>query len=115
MTITLYRLDNQCQDFVAASTQVSRESPITDTVGLLLADQTFTAFDLSGYRVEFDRSTATVTIDLRLNPDSFRLITSLSSCEQLALFGSIRKTLMANPDWQIQTVRFTNRGEPIVL
>ncbi|MFM6369036.1 MAG: sporulation/spore germination protein, partial [Dolichospermum sp.] len=40
---------------------------------------------------------------------------SLSSCEQFALFGSVRKTLMSNSEWKIKDVRFTERGEDIVL
>ncbi|MFO0142950.1 MAG: sporulation/spore germination protein, partial [Aphanizomenon sp.] len=38
-----------------------------------------------------------------------------SSCEQFALFSSIRKTLISNAQWKIKEVRFTERGEDIML
>jgi hypothetical protein len=55
------------------------------------------------------------TIDLRIAPESKRQIVSLSSCEQFALFGSLRKTLTSNPQWNIKDVRFTERGQEVVF
>ncbi|HEY9877110.1 MAG TPA: hypothetical protein V6D29_01580 [Leptolyngbyaceae cyanobacterium] len=115
ITITRYRLDNACQDFVSEPLQVSKQDPVSDTVGKILLDQNFFAFDLSAYRVTVDPASGKATIDLRLAPDSERLLISLSSCEQLALFGSIRRTLLENPDWGIRDVTFTNRGAAVVF
>ncbi|MBD2021984.1 hypothetical protein H6F43_17535, partial [Leptolyngbya sp. FACHB-36] len=55
------------------------------------------------------------TVDLRLPANAKRRFVSLSTCEQLALFGSIRKTLTSNRQWKIKSVRFTEKGQPIVL
>ncbi|HEY9738542.1 MAG TPA: hypothetical protein V6D06_19750 [Trichocoleus sp.] len=115
VTVTRYRLDNRCQDFVAEPIQVSQQNAIRDTVGRILSEQNFFAFDLSGYRLLLDPATGTATLDLRLDPESERLLVSLSSCEQLALFGSLRETLLRNPDWGIQAVTFTQRGSPIMF
>lgn len=115
VTITRYRLDNACQDFISEPWQVSKQDPVRDAVGKILLDQNFFAFDLSAYRVTIDPSSGIATIDLRLAPDSERLLISLSSCEQLALFGSLRKTLLGNTGWGIREVTFTNRGKAVVF
>ncbi|HEY9761609.1 MAG TPA: hypothetical protein V6D07_03735 [Trichocoleus sp.] len=114
VTITRYRLDNSCQDFVSEPLQVSKQDPVRDAVGRILLEQDFFAFDLSAYRVTVTPGSKQANIDLRLAPDSERLLISLSSCEQLALFGSLRRTLLGNPEWDIRDVTFTNRGEAIV-
>lgn len=111
--ILLYRLDNQCQDYLPEATLVDPEQPITDAVGQILLNQDIIAFDLSGYRVS--RSTDdTITIDFRLDPDSQRQLVSLADCEQKALFGSLRQTLIRS-EWGISQVQFTNRGEPLLI
>lgn len=115
ITVTRFRLDNQCQDFVAEPIQVARSNPLADMVGRMLSEQDFLAFDLSGYRVAVDPTGTHVTIDLRLEPASARQLVSLSSCERLSLFGSLRKTLQESPDWRFQTVTFTLRGVPVVF
>ncbi|MFM6472207.1 MAG: sporulation/spore germination protein, partial [Dolichospermum sp.] len=58
---------------------------------------------------------AVATVDIRVSPESKRQLFSLSSCEQFALFGSVRKTLMSNSEWKIKDVSFTERGEDITL
>jgi hypothetical protein len=50
-----------------------------------------------------------------LSPNSRRQFVSLSTCEQFALFGSLRKTLTDNSPLKIKGVRFTERGQDIVL
>jgi hypothetical protein len=115
LAITLYRLDNRCENFTAEPIQVSQRQPLTDTVGRILAEQNFLAFDLSGYRLLVDAGAASLNIDFRLDPESERVMRSLSSCEQLALFGSLRKTLLENPALALQSVTFSQRGEPLVF
>jgi hypothetical protein len=114
VTVTLYQLDSQCQDFIPQPIEVSRQSPIQDAVGRILASQSFFAFDLAGYRVTVD-DFGMANVDLRLHPDSQRLLTSLSICEQMALFGSLTLTLQQNPDWNIEQVTFTERGTPLIF
>jgi PBP1b-binding outer membrane lipoprotein LpoB len=110
---TIYKVDNQCEKLVPEEVPVAANQPIESAVSQVLSEQNMTDFDLSGYRVNVKDGVATV--DLRLNPDSKRHFESLSSCEQLALFGSIQKTLTSNAQWKINSVRFTEQGEEIVL
>ncbi|WP_260446091.1 MULTISPECIES: sporulation/spore germination protein [unclassified Nostoc] len=111
--VTLYTSDSQCQDFIYEKVSVSAEEPVANVVSKILEKRDTSDFSLSGYRVNIKNGVATV--DLRISPDSKRQIASLSSCEQFALFGSLRKTLMSNSQWNIKKVRFTERGEDIVL
>ncbi|WP_298908986.1 sporulation/spore germination protein [uncultured Nostoc sp.] len=111
--VTLYTSDTQCQKLIPEKVSVPAEEPVKNVVGKILEKRDTSDFSLSGYRVNIKNGIATV--DLRISPESKRQITSLSSCEQFALFGSLRKTLKSNAQWNIKEVRFTERGEDIVL
>ncbi|OCQ98208.1 sporulation/spore germination protein [Nostoc sp. MBR 210] len=111
--VTLYTSDIQCQEFIPQKVEVSATEPVSSAVGKIVQERDTADFSLSGYRVNVRNGVATV--DLRLSPQSKRQIASLSSCEQFALFGSVRKTLMSNSQWKIKDVRFTEKGEDIVL
>jgi hypothetical protein len=113
VTVTIYKADSECVNFEPEDVEVAGDRPMEAAVGKVLEIYSTENFDLSGYRLLVEDGTATV--DFRLTPDSPRQLTSLSACEQYALFGSLRETLTQNPDWQIDTVRFTERGEEIVL
>ncbi|RAM51329.1 MAG: sporulation/spore germination protein [Hapalosiphonaceae cyanobacterium JJU2] len=113
VNVTLYTSDAQCQELVPQKTTVPAQEPVTGAVGKILDQRDNGDFGFSGYRVNIKDGVATV--DLRLTPNSQRQITSLSSCEQFALFGSLRKTLTSNPQWGIKDVRFTEQGKDIVL
>ncbi len=110
---TLYTSDTQCQKLIPKKVAVSANKPVSAAVAQIIEQQNNGDFNLSGYRVSVKDSVATV--DLRIDPQSRRQIVSLSSCEQFALFGSLRKTLTSNPKWNIKRVRFTQLGEDIVL
>ncbi|MEH2302790.1 sporulation/spore germination protein [Nostoc sp.] len=111
--VTVYTSDTQCQKLIPEKVSVPAEEPVKNVVGKILEKRDTSDFSLSGYRVNIKNGIATV--DLRISPESKRQITSLSSCEQFALFGSLRKTLTSNAQWNIKEVRFTERGEDIVL
>jgi hypothetical protein len=111
--VTLYTSDTQCQELIPQVVSVSAAAPIKSTVGKILEKQDRSDFSLSGYRVNVKQGVA--TIDLRMSPESKRQLASLSSCEQFALFGSLRKTLTSNAKWNIKEVYFTERGEEITL
>jgi hypothetical protein len=111
--VTLYTSDTQCQQLIPEKVSVPAEEPVTNVVSKILEKRDTSDFSLSGYRVNIKDGIAIV--DLRISPDSKRQIASLSSCEQFALFGSLRKTLTSNAQWNIKEVRFTERGEDIVL
>lgn len=113
VNVTLYTSDVQCQELIPQQVSVPAEKPVTGAVGKIIEERDTGDVSLSGYRVNVKNGIATV--DLRLSPQSKRQLVSLSSCEQFALFGSLRKTLTSNTQWNIKEVRFTERGEEIVL
>lgn len=110
--VTLYSMDADCQDFIPEESTVQANEPVNDIVGKVLAKNENSDFDISGYRVNVKNGIATV--DLRVAPESKRQIASLSSCENNSIFGSVRKTLTSNPQWNIKDVKFTEKGEEIV-
>ncbi|MDB9474999.1 hypothetical protein [Dolichospermum circinale] len=111
--VTLYTSDDQCQELIAKKAEVSAAEPMNEAIGKILKEQNTADFSVSGYRINVKNRVATV--DIRVSPESKRQLSSLSSCEQFALFGSVRKTLMSNSEWKIKDVRFTERGEDITL
>jgi hypothetical protein len=112
-TVTLYTVDDQCQDWVSESVSVPETTAIESTVDQLLRQSSGNGLELSGYRVQ--PTNDTVVIDIRVKSDSPRSLYSLSACEQKALLGSIQETLTRHPDWNIETVTFTESGDAIVF
>ncbi|AKG20194.1 GerMN domain-containing protein [Calothrix sp. 336/3] len=113
VNITLYTSDTQCQKHLPQAVAVAANAPVTNAVAQILEKEDTADFSISGYRVKLQNGVA--TIDFRVAPSSQRQISSLSSCEQFALFGSLRKTLTSNPQWKIKQVKFTQQGEEIIL
>ncbi|MEA5617353.1 sporulation/spore germination protein [Cronbergia sp. UHCC 0137] len=111
--VTLYTSDDQCQELIPEKVSVSSEQPMTEAISKIVEQQNTTDLSLSGYRINVNNTVATV--DLRIAPESKRQVASLSSCEQFALFGSLRKTLISNAEWKIKEVRFTDRGKEIAF
>ena len=110
--VTVYTSDAQCQELIPQKADVSAEEPMNEAIGKIFKEQSTADFSVSGYRVNVKNGVAIV--DIRISPDSKRQVSSLSSCEQFALFSSVRKTLISN-SWKIKDVRFTERGEEIML
>lgn len=111
--VTLYISDDQCQELIPRKADISTQEPMNEAIGKIFKEQNTADFSVSGYRVNVKNGVAIV--DLRISPDSKRQVSSLSSCEQFALFSSVRKTLISNSQWKIKDVRFTERGEDIAL
>ncbi|MDY6806819.1 MAG: hypothetical protein SXA11_23845 [Cyanobacteriota bacterium] len=114
VTVNIYQIDTQCENFMAMPVAVPADDSLEATVGQILEWQDTKDFSV-GFRVVVDRDLHLATIDLRVSPNSRRLLTSLSSCEQIALFGSLKKTITSNNIWNIKEVRFTELGEQIWL
>ncbi|MEA5503320.1 sporulation/spore germination protein [Halotia wernerae UHCC 0503] len=110
--VTLYTSDVQCQKLIPQKVLVPAAEPVTGAVGKIIEERDTADLSLAGYRVKVKNGIATV--DLRLSPQSKRQLVSLSSCEQFALFGSLRKTLTSNAQWNIKEVRFTEGGKEVV-
>ncbi|MGP1387796.1 MAG: hypothetical protein ACTS2F_29930 [Thainema sp.] len=115
VAVTLYEADQSCENLVPHESQAAANAPIDDVVGQLIADQNIPSFNLEGYSVNHNQTSGLVTVDFRVSPDSTRQLESLSSCEKLALFGGIEKTLTSDSRWQINAVEFTDRGEDVLL
>ncbi len=114
VTVRVYRLDSQCEGFIPQRVNVSEQKSLEDAIALTFSQEENRDFAL-GYRVIVDQKNAIVTIDFRVPSDAKRQIKSLSSCEQMALFGSLRQTLKSNRLWNIKQVKFTERGKEIYL
>lgn len=114
-SVTIYKADSQCETFVPETVTVPVETPVQGAIKEVLDWEENGDFSLAGYRVRIDPKSRIATVDLRLAPDSKRKFVSLSTCEQFALFGSLRKTLISNSQWKIKDVRFTEKGQAIFL
>ncbi|HEY9747903.1 MAG TPA: sporulation/spore germination protein [Allocoleopsis sp.] len=115
ITVNIYKVDSQCETLVPEKATVSAQQPMEAAISKALAQWDTADFSLAGYRVSVDPQSRVATVDLRVNPNSKRQLESLSSCEQLALLGAINKTLTGNPQWRVESVRFTEQGEELVL
>lgn len=113
VNVSVYTIDNQCNNFVEKTVQLPSDKAMAEAVGQAMNATDYNAFKLESYQVSVNGTTAVV--DMKLAPGSERKFVSLSSCEQRALFGSVEKTLLNNPKWDIKAVKFTNRGEEIAL
>jgi hypothetical protein len=117
LTVTFYTPTATCETYQGEERAISADKAIPQIVHFLVSSQTpnLVDFELAGYRVQPGTKGNTVTIDFRRAPEAQRHFISLSICEQRVLFGSLRQTLLKNPDLNIDTVRFTERGRPIEL
>lgn len=113
VTVSVYTIDDQCNGFVEQAVEVPRSVAMDEAVGKVVGDTQLNAFKLAGYQVQVDGSTAIV--DMRLEPGSERQFVSLSSCEQRSLFGGVEETLLNNPNWNVEAVKFTNAGKELLL
>jgi hypothetical protein len=113
LALDIYRADSLCQALLPQTATVPAERSVDAAVRLVLEQANSADFDLAGYRI--DVNTGVATVELRRAPDTRRQFASLSTCEQFALFGSLRKTLVDNPQLNIQQVRFTEQGRDIAL
>ncbi len=115
LTLDIYQIDDQCENLVSKKVAVSGDNSVDAAVGKVLEQTSSGDLDLAGYRVDVDTSSGMATVDLRLSPNSQRHFRSLSTCEQKALFGGLRKTLTDNSEFNISDVRFTEQGKEIEL
>ena len=117
LTVKFYTPTGSCDGFNTQERSIVADKAVSQIIHFLLADQTphLVGFELAGYRTQLGSKDGDVTIDFRRSPDAQRHFISLSICEQLVLFGSLRKTLLENPALNINTVNFTERGRLIEL
>ncbi|MEM8605064.1 MAG: hypothetical protein AAGF24_14675 [Cyanobacteria bacterium P01_H01_bin.121] len=113
--VDIYLVDELCEDFIPQSVDLSDTNSLDAVIGKVINLQDSQAFSISAYRVDYSPEDRQAVIDFRLSSDTDRSFESLSSCEQQALFGSLRETLMRSSTWSIETVRFTHAGQEILL
>ncbi|MEM8641910.1 MAG: sporulation/spore germination protein [Cyanobacteria bacterium P01_G01_bin.54] len=104
-TLSVYRAAADCETFEVERVAVP-EATLEHAVGAAIAQFQTADFPLAGYRVQAQPERQSVTIELRLPPDAPRTFDSLSLCEQFALFGGLRQTIIHFAPDQIQTVEF---------
>lgn len=112
-TIYLFKVDSQCAKLTPEKVTIATRQSLEGAIAKVLEETDSGDFTIAGYRISREGDRAIV--DLRLPANAKRQFRSLSSCEQLALFGGIRKTLIDNSQWKIKSVQFTEKGEEIVL
>lgn len=114
----IYTIDDQCLDLVPQPLEAERlktgDRPVDGAIQQVIEVALGADFDLAGYRMSINQE-GVATLDLRVAPNAKRQLASLSTCEQLALFGGLRKTLTDHQGWGIRAVRFTEQGKEIVL
>ncbi|HEY9873345.1 MAG TPA: hypothetical protein V6D12_07900 [Candidatus Obscuribacterales bacterium] len=115
VTVSIYQPDSQCQTLKSEKVAVPAQRPMEAAVGKVLEQQDTGDFSVAGYRLSVNPKNGIATVDMRLLPNSKRKFVSLSTCEQFALFGSLRKTLTSNQTWKIKDVRFTEQSQEIYL
>ncbi len=113
ISVPVYTIDSQCNDFVEKMVEVHSDKALAEAVGEAMRGGDYNAFKIQSYEVNMNGTTAVV--DMALAPNSERRFVSLSSCEQRSLFGSIEKTLLDNPDWDVDAVKFTSNGQELAL
>ena len=111
--IQIYTVDSGCEALVPQTVTVAKDQVLDGAVAAVIAAQVQGDFAIAGYRVSQPDGNQRITVEFRLPPDSPRSFASLSSCEQLALFGSLRQTLVGSAPWQVREVEFLQGGNPI--
>jgi hypothetical protein len=117
VSVEIYSIDSTCETLVPSEITVPADRSLEASITSLLTRASPDGLSPLNYSIEVDSTTGKATLDLRptVSGDPPRSLRSLSSCEQLALFGSLRETLLSGPAWGIQSVEFTENGEPLVL
>jgi len=110
VAINIYQANNQCSDFIAERADLPANNSLEMAVAKVIEKSNINEFNLGSYKVMNNSPTGIATIDFQVATNSKRRFISLSSCEKFNLFGSLRKTLIDNPAWQIKDVRFTEQG-----
>jgi hypothetical protein len=115
VAINIYQVDSQCNDFIAERVNLPQSNSLEMAVAKVIEKSSINEFNLASSKVTTDPQTGMATVDFQVAANSKRRFISLSSCEQFNLFGSLRKTLIDNPNWQIKDVRFTEGGKELAL
>ena len=121
---TIYRADLFCQTLepqtIALNVPATRgdrqaeiQAEIQAAIGAVLKQWTGSDGEIAGYRVTVRDRVA--MIDLRRDPGAVRPWVALSTCEQFALFGALRTTIVNETDWGVDHVEFRSLDQPLTF
>jgi hypothetical protein len=109
--VQVYRSDGACGALVPKTEALPKEKTLEAAVGSVIRNSNSADFTVSDYRVTQAGEKATIV--LRLPPTAKRPFTAMSSCEQMALFGALRETVVGRSDWKIREVTFSDGKKEI--
>lgn len=101
-----YHPDPRCEVLVRSPLRVPRDRAIYASIEAVLQSARSPDLDIQSYRLTLDPAHRRAYIALRFHPDRDRPWSSLSPCEHLTLFGSLRDTLTRNSAWEVDQVEF---------
>jgi len=103
---SIWPIDTMCIELIETPVDVRADYTATNLVDRFLTE----AWSESSFEIVRHDVTATggvAKVAMYHRGDSVRIVQSLSSCENLALLGGIRKTLVNDGELGIDTVQFT--------
>lgn len=115
IAVSVYKVDKDCHRLVAEKVSIPAKEPLKYVVDQVLFQPALSDLNLAGYHLVVNSQDQTASVDLQMNNQEERRLSSMSRCEMLALFGSLRQTLTANPALHIKNVRFSKLGEEVLV
>lgn len=109
---TIYLPDPQTYRLEPQTVPVDSDAPVSGVVGQIIRSYEGQEVGIEGYDVAVDQASQVARVNFDVDSErNGREFYSLSSANQVALFESIRETLLTNPDYQINEIIFSANGE----
>lgn len=109
---TIYLPDPQTYRLEPQIVPVDSDAPVAGIVGQIISSYEGQEVGIEGYDVAVDQANQVARVNFDVDSErNGREFYSLSSANQVALFESIRETLLTNPEYQIDEIIFSANGE----
>lgn len=109
---TIYLPDPQTYQLEPQTVPVDSNAPVAGVVGQIINSYEGQEVGIEGYDVAVDQASQIARVNFDVSGErNGREFYSLSSANQVALFESIRETLLTNPEYQINEIIFSANGE----
>ncbi len=109
---TIYLPDPDTYRLIPQTVPVDSNAPVAGAVGQIINSYEGQDIGIEGYNVAVDQPNQIARVNFDIDSErNGREFYSLSSANQVALFESIRETLLTNPDYQIDEIIFSANGE----
>lgn len=109
---TIYLPDPQTYRLEPQTVPVDSNAPVAGIVGQIIGSYEGQEVGIEGYDVAVDQANQIARVNFDISSErNGREFYSLSSANQVALFESIRETLLTNPEYQINEIIFSANGE----